>query len=382
MPLAPQRHLFDVPRHVAYFNCASSTPQLRLARERLVASVQAKSHPWRRAPADYFSEAEALRRLCAQVIGGDEEGYAVVPSASYGIATAVRAIEPRIAAGDALVMMADEFPSLVLAFRRLAAERRATLVVVPAPADGDWTPAIAARIGRGVKAVGISACHWTNGARIDLAATAAACRATGATLLIDGTQAVGAMPFDFEAIAPDFLVMSGYKWMLAPYGVSFLYVAPRWRDARPLEESWLAREGAEDFAGLVAPSAVYERGARRFDAGEKGTALLSGAIAGLEQLRAWGVGNVEQALERVNARIAQALVELGFRVAPPALRCPHMFGAEPPQGFEGDLAAMLRAHDVYISRRGRSLRFSPHLHVDDADVDRLLAAVRSLVKPE
>jgi len=65
-------------------------------------------------------------------------------------------------------------------------------------------------------------------------------------------------------------------------------------------------------------------------------------------------------------------------VPPAALRCPHMFGAEIPARIEGDLVAALREREVYVSRRGRALRFSPHLHVDDADVDRVVEALRLL----
>jgi selenocysteine lyase/cysteine desulfurase len=379
MILAPQRHLFDVPRQVAYFNCASSTPQLDAARDRLAAAAARKSHPWTRQPSDYFTEAEAVRRLAAQALGGDAEGYAVVPSASYAIATAARAVEPTLAEGDEIVMMAGEFPVLVLAFRRVARERRASLVVVAEPPDGDWSAAIRARIGRRTRLVAISSCHWTNGARVDLTAIARACREAGAALVVDATQTLGGMPFDFAAIAPDFVAASGYKWLLCPYGVSLLYVAPRWRGARPLEEAWLARRDADDFANLVSPSDEYVAGARRFDMGEKGNAMLPGAIAGLEQLGAWGVASIAQTLASINARVVEALERLGFHVPPAQLRCPHMFGARLPDGFEGDLVAALRAEEIYVSRRGSSLRFSPHLHVDDADVERLLAALRRRV---
>ncbi|HET7546571.1 MAG TPA: aminotransferase class V-fold PLP-dependent enzyme, partial [Usitatibacter sp.] len=296
MRIPPQRPLFDVPRDVAYFNCASATPQLNAARDRLRESVAGKSHPWTRIPADYFTNAERIRALCAEVIGGDAEGYAVVPAASYALATAARTLEPRLAKGDAIVMMAGEFPSLVLAFRRVAAERGAAIDIVAAPEDDDWTRAILDRIDARTKVVAVASCHWTNGARVDLVRIARACRDAGAALVVDGTQTVGAMPFDFAAIDPDFLALSGYKWMLGPYGVSFLYVAARWREARPLEESWLARRGAEDFAALVNPSDEYQPGARRFDVGEKGNALLAGTIAGLEQLREWGVASIAESL--------------------------------------------------------------------------------------
>ena len=154
------------------------------------------------------------------------------------------------------------------------------------------------------------------------------------------------------------------------------YVAPAWRDARPLEETWLARTGAENFSGLVNYSDTYLPGARRFEVGEKCTAtLLPGAIAALEQLQVWGVVRIAASLAAINGRISDRLRTLGFSLPPQALRCPHMFGARIPEGFSGDLVGSLRAESVFISQRGSSVRFAPHMHVTDADVDQLFAAL-------
>jgi selenocysteine lyase/cysteine desulfurase len=187
------------------------------------------------------------------------------------------------------------------------------------------------------------------------------------------------MPFALAEIAPDFLVAAGYKWLLFPYGVGVMHVSPKWRDSRPLEESWLARDNAADFAALVNYSDRYMPGARRFDGGEKCTTLLPGAIAALEQIRAWGIDNIAQSLARINARIAADLEKLGFRVPAESQRCPHMFGAQLPKGYSGDLVGELKARNVHISRRGSALRFSPHVHVNDGDIERLLSGLRALV---
>ena len=224
-------------------------------------------------------------------------------------------------------MLDEEFPSNVLPWRRVALETGAAIATVPTPADGDWTTAVLAVIAQGARVAALSPCHWTNGARLDLVAIGAACRAAGATLVLDATQALGAMPFDVAAVQPDFLVAAGYKWLLCPYGVGLMYVAPAWRDARPLEETWLARVNAADFTALADYSDTYMPGARRFDAGEKCTALLPGAIAALEQLQAWGVSNVAQVLGQINDRIASRLEAIGFALPPPSQRCPHMVGA-------------------------------------------------------
>jgi len=377
--LPTQRHLFDVPAHIAYFNCAYNTPQLNASRDALLASVQGKSQAWLRTPANFFDDAETLRHLACGLFGGDADGWALVPAASYGLASAARAIEPTLGAGDGILLLAEDFPSNVLTWRRTAVERGAVLHTVATPADGDWTAALLDAIRPGLKVVAVPTCHWTNGAAINLVAVGAACRAVGAALVVDATQSLGAVPLSVDEVQPDFLVAAGYKWLLCPYGTGLMFVAPAWRAARPLEESWLSREGAEDFAGLVNYADAYQAGARRFDVGEKGIPTLPGAIAALRQIQAWGVPRIAATLAATNAQIAEPLQALGFTVLPEALRLPHILGASLAAGAVGQVVTALRAQDIFISQRGQSLRFAPHLHVDDGDVQRLLQALRTVL---
>jgi selenocysteine lyase/cysteine desulfurase len=277
--------------------------------------------------------------------------------------------------------MAEEFPSNVLPWRRVAKHTGATLATVATPADGDWTAAILDAIRPGIRVVALSHCHWTNGALLDLVPIGAACRRVGVIFVLDLTQSLGALPLDLAAVDPDFMVSAGYKWLLCPYGFGLMYVAPRWRDARPLEETWLARANAEDFATLVNYSEVYRPGARRFDVGETcvGT-ILPGAIAALEQLKVWGVGRIAESLKAICDRIAPELEAQGFAVPAASQRAPHMFGAKLPAGRNDDVAGYLREQNVFLSRRGSSIRFSPHLHVIEADLIQLTDALKRIGK--
>ncbi len=378
--LPSQRALFDVPEDVAYFNNAYLAPQLRASREAQLSGIRARSCPWERTAASFFEDAETLRGLCARVLGGDADGYAVVAAASYGVSTAARAIEPQLKRGDAILVIAEEFPSNVLAWTRVARETGATVVTVPVPVDGKWTPAILERIDRNVRVVSVSPSHWTNGARIDLQPVGQACRDVGAMLVVDASQSLGAAPFSIAEVQPDFLVAAAYKWLLCPYGFAALYVSEQWRNARPLEESWLARERAEDFANLVRYSDTYMAGARRFDGGEKcSSTILPGAIAALEQIQAWGIENIAATLAATNATIAAHLQGLGFKIPVETVRSPHMFGAQLPDSYRGNIVGELRTRGIYISQRGNSLRFAPHLHVNAHDLDRLAQALNELV---
>ncbi len=379
--LSSQRHLFDVPKEIAYFNCAYNSPQLNESRERLHVGVNSKSHPWERTPNSFFNDAERIRQLSSELFEGESDGFAVVPAASYGVSTAARAIEPQLKSGDSILLLAEEFPSNVLPWRRTAQETGAEIITVPTPVDGNWTNAVLNHIDGHVKVVSISTCHWTNGAYIDLPTISKACHANDSSLVVDATQTLGAMRFSIEEIRPDFLVAAGYKWLLCPYGFSLLYVSERYRNARPLEETWLAREGAENFAGLVNYQDTYMPGARRFDVGEKCTAtILPGAIAALEQLKEWGIVNISNSLSDINSVIASNLNELGFQLPEYSLRCPHMFGATLPEYYKGSLVADLSRQSIFISQRGNALRFAPHLHINENDVGRLLEALDTLVR--
>jgi selenocysteine lyase/cysteine desulfurase len=345
-----QRHLFDIPENIAYFNCAYNSPSLKESTNRLHVGVDTKSRPWERTPASFFDDAETVRQLCADLFGGSLDAFAVVPSASYGISTASRVIEPYLTKEHGIIVIEEEFPSVVLPMKRIAQETGAKLITVKLSENGDWTQAIKERLDNKVKVVAISLCHWTNGAYIDLPEIRKACNETDSILIVDATQALGAIPVSIDIIRPDFLVAAGYKWLLCPYGFSLLYVDEKWRNERPLEESWIARENAEDFANLVRYSDKYMRGSRRFDVGEKCTpTILPGAIAALEQIKKWGIEEIANSLSVINEKIISHLNELGFQLPDETQRCPHMFGATIPLNYKGNLVNDLKKRYIYKS---------------------------------
>lgn len=377
-----QRALFTIPEDIAYFNCAYNSPLLKDSLQRLHRGVDSKGHPWERTPKDFFNDAEIIRTLASDIFGGDSDGYAVVPSASYGLSTAARIIEASLTEKDSILVIDEEFPSIVFPLQRICTETGAKLVFVDTPKDGNWTQTILTQLDSSIKVLAVSSCHWTNGAYIDVVQIRKRCTEIGAVLIVDATQTLGAMPLSMDELKPDFLVVAGYKWLLCPYGFSLLYVDEKWRNERPLEETWIAREKADDFTNLVNYSDTYMKGARRFEVGEKCTpTILPGAIAALEQIKAWGVPNIANSLLEINSKLETRLLQLGFTLPDDAQRCPHMLGAVVPDSFTGDIVTALKKENIFISQRGKSLRFAPHLHINANDIDRLLTALTKIIAP-
>lgn len=75
--------------------------------------------------------------------------------------------------------------------------------------------------------------------------------------------------------------------------------------------------------------------------------------------------------------MAELLETHGFEPVPEQFRSPNILGATLPGGIPDTLLPALAERNVFISRRGSSLRFAPHLHIDDNDIDRLSEALKS-----
>jgi len=374
--LSNQRHLFDIPDEVAYLNCATMGPLPLTALKAGNAGLARKAQPWTISSADFFTDTGSLRPKLARLINADTDGIAFVPSASYAMATAAQNIT--LERGQSIITMADQFPSNVYVWRDLANRSGASLKTIAEP-DGNMSlsDAMLEAIGPDTGLVACSQVRWTDGTKLDLEAISAKCRSVGAALVLDLTQSCGAMVFDAKEIQPDFMVAAGYKWMFGPYSTGFMYVAPNRRTGQPLEHNWITRKGARDFTQLTNYTDDFEPGAQRFDMGERSNfALLPAMEAAVDLLLEWDIARIEQTLGNANRRLAGQLDAIGLPCPDEAFRGPHYLGATLPEHTPGDLTERLKAEHIHVSKRGNTLRITPHLYNNEADTDRLLKALK------
>lgn len=373
--LSNQRSLFDIPDSIVYLNCASQGPLLRSSCEAGREGVMRKAQPWDSTDrARTIDEIERCRVAYGSLVGAGPDNIALIHSTSYGIKVAAANLP--IQSGQKIVVIEDQFPSNFHAWYLQALECGAELVIVPTPTDWNWTTAILERIDRNTAIVATAPCRWTDGSAIDLVALGVRCREVGAALVVDATQSAGVMALDVDAIDPDFMVASGYKWLLCPYAFTFLYVAPRHHVGQPIEHyTWtltdppaLGMMRGDDMDG--AP------GARRFDMGERNNPITPGmAITALEQLIEWRPERISRSIEPLTDRVATAALNRGLHVPPKHRRVAHMLGVRRKQGWPDDLQERLESMGIYVSKRGDAMRVSPYLYNGEEEVDRLFEAV-------
>lgn len=380
MILTNQKKLFTIPQDIVYLNCANMSPLLKSAEQAGIKAIIKRTNPWRYTIDDWFQPAEELKKLFAAIIQADSENIALIPSVSYGIATAAKNI--RLNPNQKIVLLDQEYPSNFYAWRELSKQCGAEIITVKRQPEQSWTETILETIDTNTGVVSIPNCHWTDGSKINLELVSKKVKSIGGSLVIDASQSLGAYPLNIKKVNPDFLVTVGYKWLLGPYGLGYLYADQKHCETgMPIEYTWLTKTGSEDFTSLVDYRDEYKKGARRFDAGEfPGFIHIPMAIATLTQILGWGVENIQETLRQLTNKIEERSQQYGFVTPGKDNRVGHMIGAIIPECNPSVLDKELKQNQVYVSFRGSGIRVAPHLYNEMNDIEKLFQVLAKALK--
>jgi selenocysteine lyase/cysteine desulfurase len=381
--LASQRDLFDVPRDVCYLNSASYSPLPIKTLEAGRAAVLRKSRPWTLDAGFANRQHERARAAAARLINAEAADIALIPSISYGVATAAKILT--IPRGARVIVLENDHSSPVLEWQTRSRAQTLTIETVRQPDDGDWTSAVLAAIERsGAPPVGlasISSVHWSDGGMIDLDRVRDALRRHGARFLIDATQSAGVLPLDVTRLDPDFVIFPTYKWLLGPYGRAFLYVAKRHQDGIPLEQTGFGRRDVRAENEVYFADLDYLPDARRFDMGERDHFIsMEMASIGMEMMADWGAAAIAQRVAMLTERIADGVRDIGVSVPKPRVRAPHILSLGFDHGMPNGLVGRLAGEGIHVADRLGRMRISPHVFNDEEDADRFVAALARHVR--
>jgi selenocysteine lyase/cysteine desulfurase len=256
--------------------------------------------------------------------------------------------------GDRAVVADDEFPSVVEPWITLQ-QRGLLLDRIQIGAEQDRTTALAAAIGPRTRVLAVSHVHWRTGTRVDLEVLAAACRRNNCRLIVDGVQAVGAIPVD--ASIADAYCASVFKWLLSGFGLAIIVLS-------------------ESFANTLTPAVrgysnpPPSRGLRYGHLNYPGIYALH---ATLKFLDSHGWQNIHERVAQLVLRAMRALRAAGFDVATPEGAHARIVSIRHPHSAA--LVDLLARSSVLVEDGSPYVRVSPHFYNTDEDIDRLLSAL-------
>jgi len=284
-------------------------------------------------------------------------------------------------------MVGEQFPSNVYPWLTLSKESGAKINTIHPPEDilnrGEiWNKLILENITHETAVVTIGSVHWADGTFFDLKAIRKKADEIGALLFIDGTQSVGAFPFDLQEIKPDALICAAYKWLLGPYSIGLAYYGDYFDHGTPVEENWINRLDSEDFAGLVNYQDEYQPGAVRYDMGERANFIaVPMAIKALQQLNQWGPENIQDYCCNLVEPIFDDLAEVGFEVENMKWRGSHLVGIRIPGSADvGRIKTELEKNNVYVSIRGNAIRIATNVYNNQTDFEKLVDSLKRAIE--
>jgi len=288
------------------------------------------------------------RAAFARMIGAPPGDIAVGATVS-GLLAPVAAALP---AGARVVVPEIEFTSNLFPWL-VHADRGVTVDTVPLGKLAD-------AIGAGTTLVAFSLVQSATGEIAPVDDILAAARGHGALVCADASQACGWLPL--RAASFDVVACGAYKWLMAPRGAAFCYLAPELRERmRPLQAGWYA--GQDVHESYYGPPLRLAGSARRFDTSPAWFSFV-GAAPAIELLNEIGI----EAVRAHNVRLARRfLAGLGLPPSESAIVSVARPGA----------AERLAAAGVRAAVRASRARLSFHLYTAEADVDRALEALSS-----
>ncbi len=234
----------------------------------------------------YDDDLELLQRMdearagVAAVVHADPSQVALTHSTTDGMNIATWAVD--WGPGDRAVTSRFEHAGALGPLYTLRDRFGVELVMADLEDGGDderTLAALDAAVVPGTKLVSITHVAWTTGAVLPVGRIVELAHARGAVVVVDGAQAVGAIPVDVGALGADAYAIPAQKWLLGPAGMAALHVGPRF-----LERARRTFTGAFSFEthDLVGGAVPYPD-ARRFEA----SGYHRPSVAGMARSLAW-----------------------------------------------------------------------------------------------
>ena len=239
-------------------------------------------------------------------------------------------------------------------------------------------------IDRKTKLVELSSTTMYNGFQHDLKAVCDLAHSHGAYVYADIIHTAGAEPFDVKASGVDFAACSSFKWLMADYGLGFLYARDDLLDRirRPQigyyqAATMMGREPPFDNAGAAEPvSWTFSPDATgHFEAGSIGGALGAGLAASLVYLKEVGVANIQAYRKPMMRKLRDEVPRRGFICVTPADSTASIITFARKGLGASDIPQKLGKARVNVRIADHWMRVSPSIYNDMDDIDRLLEAL-------
>ena len=322
---------------------------------------------------DEVAYCETLRERVSRLLHCDSAQVAIVASASEILGQLPMLLQPRLK--STILAVSSDFPAITRPWLRLAALQDHTVRFVDDQPTCDLTDVLIDAIDEDTSVVAVSSVQYVTGTVVDISRLRQRTVQVGARLIVDATQAGGAMPVNAAAWDADAIVGSGYKWLGGHGGVALAIMSPPLLEQITPLPGWM---GATDPFGFDATSVSLANDARRYTQSTMSYVSIAGLVVAIEQLLSLGETRIEAHARSLAAMLASDVSKYGwrpFRSVGDPTGSPHIISLGHPRESAQAMVVRLRSQNILCGTRGGRIRISLAPYNDASDVDTLVEAL-------
>jgi len=257
---------------------------------------------------EYLLEYVRLKELLSSFLNVSDKEIGITQNTTEGINIILRGLKWK--KGDIVITTNLEHAGLKIPLENLKRDYSVKIKAIKtAGLDQD---AILERLKENmnsrVKLVALSHIDYITGRRLPIKRISDMLRRYKALLLVDGAQAVGAIPVDLRDLGCDFYSFPSHKWLLGPHGIGCLYVAKRRLNmVKPVFTGWCSVNDIEPSAVVSVhkkpkghePSFNLVDGAGRFAVSTWNLVGVTGFLESLSFFKRSLEGRMEERLNEI-----------------------------------------------------------------------------------
>ena len=330
------------------------------------------------------TEQQLKQRLARLINARSSDEIALLKNTSEGLSLIAQGLG--FNAGDNIVIPAEEFPSNKVVWQALETQGVEIRLVSVQDIEEPELALINA-MDEHTRLLSCSSVQFARGLVLDLTVIGKACRQSDVLFCVDAIQSLGAIAFDVQACAADFVVADGHKWMCGPEGTALFYCRKEVQHRLQLTQfGWHMLKDAFDFSAKNNSLPLEQKiatGAQRFESGSPNMMGITALNASLGMLLEIGMKQVQSGvIENADYLLNQLASLDDINIVSPTATGRYA-GIVTFQKLNVDnlkLYQHLQDNNVICAYRGDGIRFSPHFHTETKVMDKALKLVNNFVE--
>ena len=322
---------------------------------------------------DEINYGHTLRGVAGRLFHSDPSRVAILAGASELLGQFPLLF--RLKPNATILAVSSDFPAITRPWVRQSYFEKIRVRFIDDLPDRDLTHAIINAIDDTTAVIAVSSVQYATGTLVDVRRLAKSAQKTGAFLIVDATQAAGAMRVDTSAVEADAVVTSGYKWLGGHGGVALAAVSESLLKQPPILPGWM---GAPDPFDFGAKSVSFAPDARRFTQSTMSYVSMAGLSVSIEHLLSLGENRIEAHARQLAAMLVDGAREYGwepFHDVHAVAASPHIISLGHRRKGASETVEKLRAQRIICSARGERIRVSLAPYNDASDVMKFIQAL-------